>query len=256
MLNKDIFVPENTIAVFRGSNRHKNKDVSKEQINNILMPSPKKREWFTSHFYKCLPLSIGNQYGFVLSLEFDVAILWNGGNSTEDIFFEFAKEQEELSEFIPRIDSHFGHGIVTVSTPFSLRTPPGVNIMTINPPNFIVPNITAMTGVVETDNLRRDFTFNLKIQMPNIKTIIPAGTPIAGFIPVPRYYCDNFELVFADDIFEKNVINEESEIIDQFYKHREELDLNSSSKTDGFYFRGEDIYGNKFEDHQIKSGKK
>ena len=108
----------------------------------------------------------------------------------------FNETEKELNKKHPRIDSHFGEGIITIGTPFILRTPPGINIMTINPPNYIIPNITVMTGVIETDNLRRNFTFNLKIQMPNIRVTVPAGTPLAGFIPIPRYFADNFELKY------------------------------------------------------------
>ena len=53
-------------------------------------------------------------------------------------------------------------GVVTIQNRFTFRTPPDVNLMTINPPNYWIDGIQHMTGVIETDNLRRDFTFNLK----------------------------------------------------------------------------------------------
>lgn len=67
-----------------------------------------------------------------------------------------------------------------------------------------------MTGVVETDNLRRNFTFNLKIQMPNIKVNFPAGVPLSGFIPIPRHYADEFTIVDALDVFDKDLVDEEN----------------------------------------------
>ena len=41
--------------------------------------------------------------------------------------------------------------------------------------------------------------------MPGIRVKVPAGTPIAGFIPVPRYFCDSFDIKFAEEIFENNL---------------------------------------------------
>jgi hypothetical protein len=38
-----------------------------------------KRDWFTSHFYYCLPINIGNQYGFVIKSLIDFDIFWEGG---------------------------------------------------------------------------------------------------------------------------------------------------------------------------------
>ncbi len=80
--------------------------------------------------------------------------------------------------------------------------------MTINPPNHIIPNITVLTGVVEADNLNNPFTFNLKIQMPNLKVFIPAGTPLAGFIPIPRYYADSFSLKLAEEVLDEETMQE------------------------------------------------
>jgi hypothetical protein len=122
--------------------------------------------------------------------------------------------------------------------------------MTINPPNMVLPNITVMTGVVETDNLRRNFTFNLKIQMPGIRIKVPAGTPIAGFIPVPRYFCDSFDIKFAEEIFENNIINEELEASRQATIYRELVEPVLKNNVSKHYFSGQDVYGNQFKDHQ------
>jgi hypothetical protein len=210
----------------------------------------KKRDWFSPHFYRCLPLTIGNQYGFTVSSEFDITFEWNGGDSEESIFFQFDENRGDLDKLYPRIDSHFGHGIVTVSTPYFFKTPPGVNLITINPPNYVIPNVTVMTGVIETDNLRRFFTFNLKIQIPNIRTTIPAGYPLAAFIPIPRYYCDEFNLDFAENIFSKEIVDEEIKAEEDAVEHREKVEPTLKNGVGKHYMQGKDVYGNVFKDHQ------
>lgn len=249
MINQGNDVPEKTIAFFindfvtPGLN-------NKERIKNIIDRPSKKREWFTPHFYRCLPLSIGNQYGFIIKSEFDFSFIWNGENEKDSINFTFYESDDELNKKYPRIESHFGNGIITVNVPFFLKTPPGVNLMTINPPNYIIPNITVMTGVVETDNIRKSFTFNLKIQIPHIQVNVPAGTPIAGFIPIPRYYADSFNLKNAEDIFSEELVNEEIQAINDGEIHRSEVEPQLKNKIGKHYMIGEDVYGNKFKDHQ------
>jgi hypothetical protein len=247
MLNKKIKVPKNTIAVFTDSFTNSWYYNDKDRLKNVIDKPPKKRDWFTPHFYKCLPLSIGNQYGFIIKSEFDFSFIWDGSDSPDGISFFPNMLNKELEDKHPNIESHFGHGIITISTPFWLRTPPGVNLMTINPPNYVIPNITAMTGVVETDNLRRNFSFNLKIQIPNIEVKISAGSALAAFIPIPRYYADKFELKYAEDIFSEELIDEEIQAYSDTMISRFELE---TEKAGRHYLLGKDIYENKFPDHQ------
>lgn len=250
MINQGINVPDKTIAVFTKTPDETNNDMIGDRLKNIIEKSPKKRDWFTPNFYRCLPLLIGNQYGFIIKTEFAFSFIWNGEENTDSIKIYFKEEKETVDKKYPRIESHFGSGILTFNPPFTLRTPPGVNLMTINPPNFIIPNITVMTGVVETDNLRRNFTFNLKIQIPNIKVDVPVGAPLAAFIPIPRYYADSFELKHAEDIFSKELIDEESQANKDANAYREKIEPTLPNKVGRQYFQGKDVYNNKFPDHQ------
>ena len=249
MINQGNNVPDKTIAVFTRNNAL-GEPVSMEQITKILSKPTKTREWFTPHHYRCLPLTIGNQYGFVISSEFSFSVIWDGGPSPESLKISSDIDPEDSKELIPRVSSHFGSGILTVSPPFILRTPPGINLMTINPPNHVLPNVTVMTGVVETDNLRRNFTFNLKIQIPNIQVNFPAGVPLSGFIPIPRYFADEFVLKDAQDLFSIDTIVEEYDAADEAERIRATAKTNNKYGIDRNYLLGKDPYGNPFPDHQ------
>jgi hypothetical protein len=242
-------VPDKTIAIFTTPKIY-NKELTQERILGMVKKPDKKRDWFSPHFYRCLPLSIGNQYGFTVSSEFDITFEWNGGDSKESIFFQFDENKSNLDKLYPRIESHFGHGIITINPPYIFRTPPGVNLITINPPNYVIPNVTVMTGVIETDNLRRNFTFNLKVQIPNIKVTIPAGYPLAAFMPIPRHYGDGFNLDFAENLFSEKIVNEELEADKAANKYRTEVEPNLKHGVGKHYMQGKDVYGNKFKDHQ------
>lgn len=251
MINDGIHdVPDKTIAVFTNPNIP-NKELTQERILAMVKKPNKKRDWFSPHFYKCLPLAIGNQYGFTVSSEYDIAFEWNGGDKPEDVNLYVENNTFSPDKLIyPNISTHFGSGIVTINTPYFFRTPPGVNLMTINPPNYVIPNITVMTGVVETDNLRRSFTFNLKIQIPNIRVVIPGGHPLGAFIPIPRYYCDEFNLDFAENLFSEEIVNEELTADNDAGIHRIKVEPTLKHGVGRHYLQGKDVYGNKFKDHQ------
>jgi len=246
-------VPDKTIAVFLYDYEA---NFEAARIPSILKKPEKTRSWFDSHFYRCLPLVIGNTYGFVITTEWAFSAVWDGGNSRDSV--KIYPHNENHKDMHPFIASHFGHGILTVTPPFTLRTPPGVNLMTINPPNYILPGITVMTGVVETDNIRRNFTFNLKIQIPNVEIVFLAGTALSGFIPIPRYYADSFVIKEASELFSEEVVTEEISAMHDhaaeraFLEERRRTDPNSPTNTvvDRRYLRGIDIYGNQFPDHQ------
>ena len=187
----------------------------------------------------------------MVSSEFEISFEWNGGDRPEDLKIYLNEDLNQTDNLkYPNINTHFGHGIMTINPPYFLRTPTGVNLMTINPPNYVIPNVTVMTGVVETDNLRRNFTFNLKIQIPNIKTTVPAGYPLAAFIPIPRYYSDEFNLNFAENLFSKEIIDEELKADKAASKYRNEVESNLKNRVGGHYMQGKDVYGHKFKDHQ------
>jgi hypothetical protein len=240
-------VPDKTIAIFTNPKTY-NKELTQERILDMVKKPDKKRDWFTPHFYRCLPLTIGNQYGFTISSEYDIAFEWDGGSDKNSIR-TYVNEKVDNMKY-PNINTHFGHGIMTINPPYFFRTPPGVNLITMNPPNYVIPNVTVMTGVIETDNLRRNFTFNLKVQMPNIKVTIPAGYPLAAFMPIPRYYSDEFNLDFAENIFSKEVIDEEIKADKAADKYRTEVERTLKHGVGKHYMQGKDVYGNRFKDHQ------
>jgi hypothetical protein len=247
MINQGNDVPENTIAVLFDAYEV---DFKYEDLHTILDFPDKKREWFEPNFYRCLPLTVANQYGFVLKSQYDISVTWDGGADPSAIGFSFTEPIEEINKKYPRIDSHFGSGVFTVNPPFTLKTPPGINLMTINTPNSILPNITVMTGVIESDNLRRNFTFNFKVQVPNMTTFIPKGYPLATVIPVPRYFIENFKLENAENIFSEELITEEVQARTDAVLRREEVRMTTKNGIDRDYFTGVDVYQNKFPDHQ------
>ena len=224
-------------------------------ISSFLKPLNKdhKRDWFTPHFYKCLPLSIANMQGLAFSSPFTFEIFWNGKNKTEDISFNIHNDSEiqnieKMNHVF--VSSEFGHGIFTMHFPLILKTPSDVNLMTIAPPNYPLAGISPMSGVVETDNLSFTFTLNFKIDLPNTFIKIEKNYPLMGIIPIPRYYCDSFKLVNAYDILNKDDIETQRQIAKEQSESRAKQNK-YNEKPDGRYYKGIDIRKNKFKNHQL-----
>jgi hypothetical protein len=201
-----------------------------------------RRDWFTPHFYYCLPLVIGNQYGFIIKSTRDFEVIWPGGDSMAEItFIDAVTEPKQL------ITNGFGSGIITIQNRFSLHTEEGVNLMTVQPPNMFIEGCSAMTGVIETDNIKRDFTFNLKVTVPNYKISIKNGDALGAFIPIPRFFIDKFKLsLIEDNTLHKEIVDESSILGFE----RNTIDKTKPHAAGRRYFSGKHSDGTSYKNHQ------
>lgn len=215
--------------------------------NEVILPlaGETKRDWFTSHFYYCLPINIGNQYGFVIKSLIDFDIFWQGGLTNPTITMIDNSNEDKQT-----IKAGFGSGIVTIQNRFALKTPPGINLMTIQPPNMFIPGCVAMTGVIETDQIRRDFTFNLKVTVPNLNIEVRKGDALGAFIPVPRNFVENFKVVPATDIFTPEIVQNDINESDALSVERTTVDIPRPHMSGRRYFNGEHTDGTEYPDHQ------
>lgn len=234
-------VPDNLILVVPHS--HDNDGFWEEVI--VPLKGKTKRDWFNTHFYFCLPLVIGNQYGFGIQSLRDFTLYWEGGDN--EVKIDYLNSDNKEKQFIT---NGFRNGVVTIQNSFALKTPPGINIMTIQPPNSFIQGCAAMTGVIETDNIRRDFTFNLKITVPNIEITVKKGDLVGAFIPIPRYFVDNFEVKFVEDVFSHDIRVRESDDANALGKERAEIDAKNKNGIGRRYFNGENPDDTKYKNHQ------
>lgn len=234
-----ITVPENIIAIYPYYESYRGRH---DEVY-MSLKGHSKRDWMNTHTYFCLPLTIGNQYGFGVKSIYDFTVYWNGGTYPNDINLEFHNSEDKN---LQTINSHFGMGILTIQTGFTLRTPPNVNLITMNPPNHFIDGISNLTGVVECDNLRRDFTFNIKVTRSNHKIRINKGDLLSAFLPYPRNYFDNFKIEDAYNFLTKEQIEEERKCGNEFDRERKQDDPKKPYGNGRRYFDGIDAWGNKF----------
>lgn len=242
----EVDLPPNTLlAITFGDGL---KEFTYESIE--CLKGKKKRDWFIDHAYFCLPLTMANQHGFIVKAATDFAVYWNGGDEPEDVTVSLPEDYTGPQAIKP----HFGMGTVTITNPWIVRTPKGVNTLVLNPPNMYIHGIIHMSACVETDQLRRDFTFNLRVTKPEEWFHVRKGDPVGYMLPYPRHFIDNYKLVVDEEGIKEDTVESERTTSFLFGQERAKIDSNYAGGVGGRYMRGEDIYGNKLPDHQKTLG--
>lgn len=163
--------------------------------------------------YRCLPLTIANQAGWVIENPTTFTAVWDGGQNDFNVRLRFGEtagppgvppsgtvitvvagvpglNPEGPNGRDPRISSHFGSGVVTISIPYLFRTPSGVNLWVKGPSNWVKDGAHPLEGIVETDWSPAPFTMNWKLTRPNYPVRFERSEPICMVVPVPRGFIE------------------------------------------------------------------
>jgi hypothetical protein len=154
------------------------------QTDMPVEAAPINRDWMDKahlrHPYRCLPLVIANQNGWIMRCPVGLSVYWYGGPNKEDLEVRFDGPADN------RIVSHFGSGVLTFTIPYLFRTPPGMNLWVKGPSNWIKDGIQPLEGVVEADWLASTFTMNWKVTRVCEWVRFEKGDPYCMLVPVPR----------------------------------------------------------------------
>lgn len=154
----------------------------------VLEPASNQRAWMDAtenrFAYRCLPLVMANQFGWVVRCPIGFDVSWNGDPVPgRGLDFSWDEGPEHLRGYI---SDHFGDGILTFSLPFLFRTDADYGLIVRGPTNQWLPNAHALDGFVETDWLESTFTMNWKLAEPNRVTRFEKGFPICLIQPYPK----------------------------------------------------------------------
>jgi hypothetical protein len=137
--------------------------------------------------YRCLPLLIANESGWLILNSHRVRVAWDGGEAVSSVTLEFPEGNPPYP-----VSSHFGHGIITWEIPFLFRTPPGYNLLVRGPANWPKDGAYPLEGVVETDWAVSAFTMNWKLMRPGVALTFEKEEPIAMIVPQRRGELESF----------------------------------------------------------------
>jgi LPS sulfotransferase NodH len=138
--------------------------------------------------YRCLPMVMANQAGWMILNRHKIAVTWNGGVEPNALKIDFLSGQDPRSAV-----SIFGCGILTFMMGYLFRTPPGYNIYVHGPANAPKDGIAALEGIVESDWTEATFTMNWKVTRTNHPLVFEEGEPIAMVTPMPRHQLERFQ---------------------------------------------------------------
>lgn len=240
-------VPENTIAWYNYSEQ----GYRIEDVVETLVGQPN-RDWFNHiAFSMCLPLTIANQYGFVVKAQHDAELFWDGTENPVEVKSEGFNNLQSIQSYL----NNFRNGVLSIENKFILKTPPNVNILVTQPPNHYIDGLHFMNGVVESDNLRRSFTFNIRVTTPNKVIKIKKGDWLSGFIPIPRFYVENFELVPAKKLFSEELLYNERMSAENLQWERQNPekeggDIGKVNDSGRRYFKGIHVNHKPYRNHQ------
>ncbi len=151
-----------------------------------------------NHAYRCLPMVMANQLGWVVENPVGFTAVWDGTVASKPapdaIQLTF---DEELADNHPNqgVKSDFGNGILTFHIPYLFRTPEEVSLIVRGPSNAWKTNVVALDGLVETDWLPFTFTMNWKIVAPNVPVRFEKGEPICQFYPLVAQQIEQYEAI-------------------------------------------------------------
>jgi len=217
----------------------------------VLEPAPPKRDWmdtFQNRFpYRCLPLAMANQGGWLIRCPATFQVTWNGKRMLEDLKVKFAPGEEDMAR---AARSHFGYGILTFGFPWLFRTPDRVGLWVHGASNFQIENAYPLEGLVETDWNSAPFTMNWRILRRNAPVFFRKGDPICMITPFPLDFLERFDPVYRD-------IEGEPELkarVEVAAKSRREIIMHNIKTGAGDwernYMRGQHATGEKAPEHR------
>lgn len=158
----------------------------------VIRPASPRRTWMDEtrnrFAYRCLPLTMGSQYGWELLCPCTFEACWHGRCSTKAITIVRLGSGTAI---LP--ESHFGDGILTFHPCHLFRTEAPYNLFVTGPTNVRKDGIVPMTAVVETDWLPFTFSMNWMFTRPGVTVRFEEGEPFCQFFPVDRDLLEQVE---------------------------------------------------------------
>lgn len=164
-----------------------------------LTPGGARRAWMDrsgEHFaYRCLPMVLANQHGWLLRTRCRVCATWDGSPNPQGV-----KVQSECVAESRGVSGHFGFGILTWTVPFLFRTPPGIDLLLRGPSNWPIDGAAPLEGLIETAWSPATATMNWQITRSDYPVVFAAGDPVAMIVPIQRTLIESCRPVITHDV--------------------------------------------------------
>jgi hypothetical protein len=159
----------------------------------VIEPADPKREWMDAtpqkFAYRCLPLMMANQAGWVVRCPINLKATWDGGTQLSSLKITFGEGPQSAHG---AAISNFGSGIMTFRLPWVFKTEKGYGLLVRGPSNFWIDGAHPLEGLVETDWSPATFTMNWKLLRRNTPVWFKKGDPVCHLMPYPLDLLEQF----------------------------------------------------------------
>ena len=145
-----------------------------------------RRDWMDAtpnkFAYRCLPLTIANQTGWIVNNPVGFSAVWDGNPDPGGVAFRFDTGAAEWHHWV---NNQFGNGIVTWNTPFLFKTAPAESrLLVMGPANRFKHGAAPLTALIESDWMNSSFTMNWKLTGPGHVVRFDVGEPLMQVVPM------------------------------------------------------------------------
>lgn len=203
-----------------------------------------KRDWMEltdgRHAYKCFPVTLANSVGLSIAFTEDIEFVWDGVLSSSPDHVKIIRAPEHVCT------TARGNATISFNCDFIFRTDEDMSVISIVPPNSFIDGAMPFTSVISTSFHNETFPIAWRITRPNHNIVIPAGTPIATFIPLSLKGLSEIEFNMYDRPYDPDEGKKNDEKIAAWTKKQKEEGFTN------FYRDAVDYNGNKLGDHEVK----
>ena len=209
-----------------------------------------RRDWMDAtpnkFAYRCLPLTIANQTGWIVNNPIGFTATWNGQPGPGNVHIEFDTGADAWG---PWVNNQFGHGIVTWNTPFLFKTQPAESrLLVMGPANRFKHGAAPLTALIESDWMTSSFTMNWKLTGPAHMVRFDVGEPLFQVVPLTNNLGTDLE--GATVTYRR--LQEDPAVYNAYVQWKDARDGFHQAKRDGQvdadawqkdYFKGRDMLG-------------
>jgi LPS sulfotransferase NodH len=220
-----------------------------------LVKARQDRDWMEAtamrFAYRCLPMVIANQAGWMILNPRKFSLVWTGGPDIGALKIIYLSGKGAKIAV-----SLFGGGVLTFTVGYLFRTPPGYNLHVRGPANCPRDGVSPLEGIVESDWTEATFTMNWKVTRPNHPIVFEEGDPVAMISPVRRGEIERVRPELHNLSEDPALFELHREWAKSRAKHNSDLrDPGSQAHKDGWqrhYFRGVTVRKEPAQEHQTK----
>ena len=133
-----------------------------------------KRDWMPSAVYNCMPLVLGNSFGYGVYFEEDISFIWDGD----------VRNPSRVIKGEKFVGPDRGAGSVSFHTNLLFKTDENTSLLTMPVPNQPIKDATTLTTILSSSFFTQLLPIVWQLEKPNKEYFVPAGSYVGCILPI------------------------------------------------------------------------